>query len=75
MQIDKLRGKELDQLFNSILSLKDPRNVTGSSMIFAQLTKFNRWLSVLKWRACFAKETRIIRLKQKQVLPRLRFPV
>lgn len=23
MQIDKLRGKELDQLFNSILSLKD----------------------------------------------------
>ncbi|MCI3988179.1 hypothetical protein MMJ63_28135, partial [Bacillus vallismortis] len=23
MQIDTLRGKELDQLFNSILSLKD----------------------------------------------------
>ena len=23
MQIDKLRGKELDQLFNSVLSLKD----------------------------------------------------
>lgn len=36
MQIDKLRGRELDQLFQSILSLKDLEECYRFSMIYAQ---------------------------------------
>lgn len=48
MQIDKLRGKETDQLFKSILSLRDLDECYRFLMIYAQLMKFHHWHSVLK---------------------------
>lgn len=60
MQIDKLRGKELDQLFLSILSLKD---LEECYRFFDDLCTINEIQSlaqtVWKWQECSAKETRI----------------
>lgn len=59
MQIDKLRGKELDQLFLSILSLKD---LEECYRFFDDLCTINEIQSLarcLKWQECSAKEIRI----------------
>ena len=41
MQINKLRGKELDQLFQAILSLENIEECYQFLMTYVQLMKFN----------------------------------
>ncbi len=75
MQIDKLRGKELDQLFNSILSLKD---LEECYRFFDDLCTINEIQSLaqrLEVARMLREGNTYHKIETKQALPRLRFPV
>lgn len=73
MQIDKLRGKELDQFFKGILALKDVEECYKFFDDVATVNEIkhshNEWMSL----GCFVKATRTNELRKKRMPQRRRF--
>lgn len=75
MLIDKIRGKDLDEFFQGILTLKTVEECYSFFDDLCTVNEIGTFLKNLKWPKCCLTTTHIVRLKMKQVQAQPQSPV